>query len=145
MKWQTLAVLVAVLGVAPTAQATQVRLYGGVNFWMQPNDIIFDGGVMVGAPLSRDLDLGFRGGVFINTDHNALGIPLDAYLHFDVRKTPLYFELFAGPWISLAGGDTFRAHVGGGFGVRFGALSLGIEAAYLQPWSLLGARLSISL
>lgn len=145
INWRAFAVLVAVLGLAPQAEAAEVRLYGGAGFWLQPNDIIFDGGVMVGAPLNQDIDLGFRGGVYINTDSNALGIPLDVYLHFDVRRTPLYFEAFAGPWISLAGGDVFRAHVGGGFGLRFGPVSLGLEAAYLQPWSLLGARISVKL
>jgi hypothetical protein len=144
MNWKLLAGLVAVLGFAPMAEAAEIRLYGGVHYWLGPDDVIFDGGFAVGAPLADTIDLGFRGGVFINTEANGLGIPLDVYLHIDVRRTPLYFELMAGPWISLSGGDVLRTHAGGGFGLKFGAVSLGLEAAYLQPAGLLGARLAVN-
>src|SRR5690606_19897578 len=134
----------AVLGLAPKAEAAEVKLYAGMHFWLQPNDILFDGGVMVGGALNDTVSLAFRGGVYINTEHNSLGIPIDAVLRIDVRRSPIYFEAFGGPWIGLDGGQAFRAHVGGGFGAEFGAVSIGLEVAYLQPWSMIGPRFQLA-
>src|SRR5690606_35693584 len=145
MNWKLLAVMGALLGAAPAAAQAKIEIYGGANYWMAREAALFDVGVKVGAELADNLSLGFRGGVYVVLDSNRLGIPLDVFLNYQVHRTPLYFEAMVGPWLSLSGGDFLRTHGGGGFGLQFGAVKLGVEAAYLAPGGMLGARLGIEL
>lgn len=145
MNWKMLAVMGALLGAAPAAAQADIEIYGGAHYWMPRDAALFDVGVKVGAELADNFTLGFRSGVFVVPDRDHLGIPVDVFVNFQVRRTPLYFEAMVGPWISLSGGDFLRTHGGGGFGLKFGAVKLGMEAAYLSPGGMLGFRLGIEL
>jgi hypothetical protein len=54
-------------------------------------------------------------------------------------------EGLVGPWLIFDEPSLVRTHAGVGFGVNLGGLSLGIEAAYLQPSGMLGFRLGVEL
>lgn len=145
MNWKMLAVMAVLLGAAPAAAQTQVGFYAGANYWMPTQSALFDAGLKIGAKLADNFSVGFRGGFYITPEGDRLGVPLDAFLHYQVHRTPVYIEAMVGPWLSLSGGDFMRTHAGVGFGMKFGALSLGVEGAYLAPGGMLGARFAIAL
>src|SRR6266851_2570856 len=70
------------------------------------------------------------------------GVPLDAQLRISIQQ--LYLEGSFGPWIFFAD-HPFHTHAAFGFGWQIGLISLGVEAGWLDPNAIMGARLGLRL
>ncbi|MCI0571942.1 MAG: hypothetical protein L0Y66_14410 [Myxococcaceae bacterium] len=138
-------VVVLLMLAAPAARAADVRLILGADYWVDPQRAVFPLMLGVGAQASRALELGGRFGALITTSPNKVGVPLDFVLRVEVPRSPLYIEGLVGPWLIFDDGDLVRAHAGVGFGARLGAISLGLEAAYLTPSGSIGLRVGFEL
>lgn len=131
------AVLVAAIALAPArADAASLRLGLGANYWFTQQGV-FDVDLAVTARVAPILSVGGRFGAALVTNGPVLAVPLDLLLHFPIER--LYLEAMAGPWIFFEG-DAVRAHVAIGFGLTSGPISVGLEAGYLDPRGIIGAR-----
>ena len=129
--------------LAPSARA-DTRLGLGADYWIDNETGIFSLTGAIDTPVSRVFSVGGRFGLLLTSSPTEVGIPLDLLLRFEPRRSSLYLEALAGPWILFVD-EPVRAHVAFGFGVRTGVLSAGLEVGYLDPDPVLGLRLAFNL
>lgn len=137
--------LMLALSAAPAAAATKVRLGLGADYWVEREAALFPLHLSVGGQLGRAVEIGGRFGAFIVTPGTRVGVPVDFFLRVAFPRTPVYLEGLVGPWILFGEHDPVRAHGAVGFGVRMQGFSVGLEAGYLAPSSMLGLRLGFEL
>lgn len=126
-----------------TSEAGTLRLGVGANYWFAER-AYFDGTIGYEANLLPILSVGARGGVLLVTGPARAGFETDLV----VRIMPLpsfYIEGLAGPWFLIKNGDAIRAHAAIGLGLQVGPIGFGVEAGYLDPEPIVGARLGLRL
>lgn len=125
------------------SEAGTLRFGVGANYWFV-EQLYMDGTIGYEATLLPILSVGGRGGVLLVTGPARAGFESDLI----VRIMPLpsfYIEGLAGPWFLINSGDTIRAHAAVGLGIQVGPIGFGVEAGYLSPDAILGARLALRL
>lgn len=137
-----LALLVSFALVPKPASAVSYRLGLGADYWFEQTGI-FSLTLGIYQPVMHRFAVGGRFGLGLVTSPSTVNMPLDMVLRFGLGRM-YYLEGVVGPWIFFRG-TTVRAHVGGGFGVDIGKLSIGAELAYLDPNAILGIRLGFPL
>jgi len=88
--------------------------------------------------LARNLTGGARIGVLIATQGIGPAVPIDARLRWYVKG--LYVDGLVGPWIFFGHGSNVRVHGAIGFGIARRGWQLGVEAGYVDPSGIVGAR-----
>ncbi|MGI5860588.1 MAG: hypothetical protein ACOX6T_00860 [Myxococcales bacterium] len=131
--------LMSLVLLVPRDGSAAVRLGAGANYWLEHGGL-FNLDLQVNTPIAKRLFVGGRFGAFLTTGSERVGIPLDLALTVPIGGR-VYIEGLAGPWLSFEG-DFIRAHGAIGFGLRSGNLSFGLEAGWLSPSGIIGARLS---
>lgn len=139
-KLGTIALLISALVPSPAAAAS-IRLGLGADYWFNGHGE-FNFTLAPMASLSRAVSVGARLGVLLVTAPATAGLPLDIQLRISIQQ--LYIEGSGGPWI-LFTDSPVRAHGAFGFGLQSGIVSFGVEAGWLDPSALLGARLGLRL
>lgn len=149
MRNARLLLVAALIALFPLpARAIHVDLSATAGYWFLVNtpQVAIDVGIR--QPLGDVVSLGLRVGVFIDPDPFrgvvGVGAPVDALLRFSIKQ--VYIDLFGGPWFVFTDPFFLRAHAGIGVGVYLGKrVSLGVEAAYLQPGANVMARFTFYL
>ena len=144
MRFIRVVVLAVTVLLAPkAAQAVSLQLGAGAHGWIHQS-AVFDLNLGVYTHLARRLSLGGRFGVALATSEpTAVGLPLDLVLRGEFSR--FYIEGLVGPWIWFVDYRPVRAHAGVGFGLRTRVVSVGLEAAYLDPDGIIGIRVAIPL
>jgi hypothetical protein len=123
------------------AEAATYRLGLGANYWFEESGV-FDFTLGISTRIARRLSVGGRFGAAIVTEPSTAAIPLDIVLRGDLGR--VYIEALGGPWV-LFKGDALRGHFAGGFGVRSGGISAGVEVGYLDPNAIIGFNLAFAI
>jgi hypothetical protein len=135
--------LCAALAWARPAPAAGAEAGLGADFMVDDNAGGFLGTLALDTPVARHLTIGGRFGLFLESGPTRLGVPLDARLRLRLRK--VYVDGLAGPWFLFRHGEGLRFHAGVGAGIFLRRnVTLGAELGYLDPSSMLGARVAFA-
>lgn len=137
-----LLVSLAIAGAGPRAAHATTRLGIGADFHLEGRGI-FQLTLSADTYIARHLSVGGRFGALIASTPTTFGVPLDLFLHVQLRR--IYFEGMVGPWIFL-GTPSVRLHAAFGFGIDArGGLSVGLEVGWLDPSPIIGLRVAMRL
>jgi hypothetical protein len=143
MRWyRSIAAALALFAATPSSAAV-VRLGLGADYLVNDTGE-FNLTVAIGAHVVRFLQVGGRFGLLVASSPNYFGVPLDLFLRANIPETHIYVEALAGPWIYFVNENPVRAHAAFGFGAHFGQISFGLEAGYVTPDVIIGARVAFA-
>jgi hypothetical protein len=127
--------------LAPSTAAASIRLGVGADYWFTgTSEFNFTAAPMLS--LTPGVSLGGRFGMLLVSSPATAGVPLDVQLRISIQH--LYLEGSVGPWILFAD-KPVHTHVAFGFGLQAGIVSIGVEAGWLEPSAVMGARLALRL
>jgi hypothetical protein len=126
-----------VIAAPKPAEAVTLRLGLAANYWFV-HEGVFNVDISVTAPVASFLSVGGRFGGALVTGTPTFGVPIDLLIHIPIER--LYIEVMGGPWIFFDYYQTILAHVAFGFGIGSGPITFGLEAGYLDPRTIVGAR-----
>jgi hypothetical protein len=143
VRWSVGAFVLAVLLRAAPAVAMGSEFGLGADYVADDNAGAFLGTVALDTALARHTTLGARFGLALESGPSRLALPLDARLRFRIRR--IYLEGLAGAWIFFKGNDKLRFHAAAGGGLVLNrSVRLGLELGYLDPSSMIGARVAFA-
>lgn len=133
--------LAGLMGLVPGNAAASIGVGFGADYWFNgTSEFNFTAAPMLS--LTPGVSVGGRFGLLLVGSPATAGVPLDAQLRISIQQ--LYLEGSFGPWIFFAD-HPFHTHAAFGFGWQIGLISLGVEAGWLDPNAIMGARLGLRL
>jgi hypothetical protein len=137
-----LALALIAIPSAASAHPVHVRLGVGAHYWFERSGL-FDLTLSVDGIIVGPLYIGGRVGGMLRVEPTKAIIPIDLMIGVLLVRGLIYIEAVGGPWIAIDHTDVLRGHGGVGFGFIKGLFWIGIEAGYLEPSAILGARLGL--
>jgi hypothetical protein len=138
----TLCALIVTLALAARPALALLPEVGlGADWIVDDNAGSFMGTLALDGHVVPNLTIGARFGAAILSNPSRFALPVDARLRFRFRR--VYVEGLIGPWLVSKGDKHLRLHAGVGGGLVLAkTVSLGVELGYLDPSSMIGARIA---
>jgi hypothetical protein len=137
------ALVAAALVASRPARAAETELGVGADWLVDDNATDVLATLAVSTRIAPRVSVGARFGAALVNDPTRLAIPIDARVRLRLIKA--YVEGLAGVWLLTKEDKHVRLHVAAGAGLRLvPKISVGLEVGYLDPTSMIGARLAVA-